>query len=220
MPVRKIGINGRSVTGMFTSLKTGRTHMVESTLELEFLYPLEFDPLVIDYDAQPVTIFYVNHSGERVKYVPDFKVIYSKEGVKLKGHKFSLVELKYLHELEEDKEILEPKFNAARNYCDDQNANFEIFHEGIVKSTKLRNYKFLYRYLKPDRVPKLKIDFKALAKKLGTFTADEWMDNIDGSALLKGKALSNLWSLVAKGELHIDWDTPVTNTSVITYKES
>lgn len=219
MPVRKIGMNSRSVTGDFSSVKTKKTHRFESTLERDFIYLMEFDPLVVDYDPQPIAFPYINSGGRKSKYVPDFKVVYTKKGAQKKGCKFSLVEIKYLDELEERREQFAQGFKAAESYCKAEGGKFEIFHDGDIRTTRLAGSIFLHRYLHPSAAPKQNIDFMALAKELKIFTAKSWVDKIEGSQLIKGQALSNLWHLIAIGQLEIDLDIPISMKSEIRIAE-
>ena len=213
-------MSSRSVTWDFVSVKTNSTHKCESTLEFEFLYLVEFDPLVNSFEAQPISLPYVNGNGRKVKYTPDFKVTYTKKGAQQKGYNFSLVEIKYSRELEARKEEFAPKFKLAESYCQTEGGKFEIFNEQNIQTPRLARYKFLHRYLDHSAAPKLNIDFIALAKDLKIFTPQDWVSRIEGSELVKGQALSNLWHLLACGQLQVDLDSPITMKSVITTMES
>jgi hypothetical protein len=220
MPVRKIGITTRSVPTAFDSLKTGDTHMCESTVETDFCYWLEFDPLVKSYEAQPVKIFFQNDKGRKTKYVPDFRVNYTKEGELVKGRKFTLFELKERWELEEFRDELAPKFKAAELYCKGKKSQFEIRDDHSIRTPRLKAYKFLYRYLSKESIPKIKIDLMHIAHRLETFKVQELIDSVEGNALQKGQSLSNIWHLVATKQLHTDWDRPITNASILTIKKN
>lgn len=218
MPVRKIAIKSRSVPTAFDSLKTGDTHMCESTVETDFCYWLEFDPIVKSYEAQPVKIFYQNHKGRKTKYVPDFLVTYTKEGEREKGRKSTLFEIKEHRELEELKDEFAPKFRAAELYCKEKGSQFEIRDDHAIRTPRLKTYKFLYRYLSKESIPKVKIDLMDIAQRLETFKVQELIDSVEGNDLLKGQSLSNIWHLVATNQLHTDWDRPITNSSILTVK--
>lgn len=72
MPVRKIGINTRSVTGRHGF--SGQQY--ESTLERDLLDLLEFDYNVDRYETQPLIITYVGGDGRIHRYTPDVLVLY------------------------------------------------------------------------------------------------------------------------------------------------
>lgn len=59
MPVRKIPMNYRNVTGVFPSLKSIGSGAFESTLERDFLTILDFDYEVNNFEVQPVKIEYM-----------------------------------------------------------------------------------------------------------------------------------------------------------------
>jgi len=219
MPVRKIGVSARSVTWDFESVKTDSTHRCESTLEFEYLYLVEFDPLVRTFEAQPIAIPFVNGEGKKTRYIPDFKLVYTKHGAELKGYEFSLIEIKYQNELNELMNLFSHKFRAAEIYCDSQGGKFEIVDERAIKTQRLLTCKFLHRYLHPDKVPKLKLNCLELAQGLNTFTPKDWVDHIGGSELMQGQALSNLWHLVATGRLETDFDSQITMQSIIKFVE-
>ncbi len=220
MPVRKIGISSRSVTGDFSSVKTKLRHRTESTLEFDFFYYPEFDPLVKTFEEQPLSIDFINEKGRKSKYTPDVKVTYTKNGAHDIGAKFSLVEIKYLDEVDKFKKESALKIKAAENYCKIKGGKFEIVDETAIRTTRLESYKFLHRYLDPSSAPKLKIDFMSLAKELKVFTAQDWVDRIEGSDLLKGQALSNLWHLVASRRLIANFDDPVNMISEVRFSEN
>jgi hypothetical protein len=220
MPVRKIGITSRSVPTAFDSIKTGDTHMCESTVEADFCYWLEFDPLVKSYEAQPIKIFFKNAKGRRTRYVPDFNVSYTKDGVREKGRTSTFFEIKERWELDECKDKLAPKFKAAEIYCRENGSHFEIRDDQSIRIPRLNTYKFLYRYLSKESIPKVKVDLMNIAERLETFKVQELIDSINGGDLLKGQSLSNIWHLVATRELHTDWDRPITNASILTTKKA
>lgn len=208
-------MSSRSVTYDFVSLKTKSTHKCESTLEFDFLYLLEFDPLVRTFEMQPISIPFINENSRKVKYTPDVKAIYTEKGASQKDCKFSLVEIKYLRELEANKEEFALKFKVAKTYCEAESGRFEIKHEQDIQTQRLKSCKLLYRYQDTDKVPKMNFDFLKLAKDLKIFTANDWVDKIQGSDVVKGQALYNLWHLIATGHLEVDLDTPITMMSEI-----
>ncbi len=213
-------MSSRSVTGDFSSVKTKRRHRSESTLEFDFFYYPEFDPLVKTFDEQPLTIPFINEKGRKSKYTPDVKVTYTNKGAIETGAKFSLVEIKYLNELEEFKKESALKIKAAENYCKAKGGKFEIIDESVIRTTRLKSYHFLHRYLDPSEVPKLKIDFMRISRELKVFTAQNWVDRIEGSDLVKGQALWNLWHLVASRQLIANFDNPVNMISEIRASEN
>ncbi len=74
MPVRLIKKSGVSVVGSFPSLKLDDLVRYESPLERDFLYFLEYDPQVLSYEMQPMTITMTLSDGQSHRYTPDCRV--------------------------------------------------------------------------------------------------------------------------------------------------
>jgi hypothetical protein len=58
-----------------------------------------------------------------------------------------------------------------------------------------------------------------LAMELKVFTPNDWVNRIEGSKLVKGQAVSNLWHLIANGHLEMDLDAPISMQSRIKLAE-
>ena len=190
----------------------------ESLLELDYLYHLEFDDQVADYDMQPIWIPFININGKKTKYPPDIKVNYTKAGKLEKGFPYSIIEIKFKEELEQKEEEYKPKFLAVEQYCTENNCGFEIVDESQIRTSILKNYKFFYRYLPTQSLPKVPTDVLQLAKQLVSFSGFEFLDKIDGNMLVKGQTLHNLWHHVANRNLFIDWHSPINMNTVIKTK--
>ncbi|MDC5205832.1 Tn7 transposase TnsA N-terminal domain-containing protein, partial [Acinetobacter baumannii] len=112
-PIRKIGINCRSITG---TMPNGNRY--ESSLERDLMILMEFDPTVHLYTPQPIVIQYKSSDGKTHRYIPDGLIEYHSEPEKLP--KMILVEVKYrIDFLNRFNEIL-PKFRAANLYAKNQ----------------------------------------------------------------------------------------------------
>src|SRR5579859_5897386 len=76
MPVRKVSHHGNNIIGMFPSLKmAGKKIKYESTIELDLLLFLEYDPTVIEYYAQPMVITSTDTERNVRSYTPDLLVV-------------------------------------------------------------------------------------------------------------------------------------------------
>lgn len=71
MPVRKIKKSYRNVTGAVVSRKNHRMISSESTLERDLYHLLEFDPLISNYEEQPIRVPYRMADGKMSHYTPD-----------------------------------------------------------------------------------------------------------------------------------------------------
>jgi hypothetical protein len=75
-PVRKANNHGNNIIGTFPSLKMwGKKIKCESTIELDLLPFLEYDPTVITYHAQPMVITGTDAEENVHTYTPDFLVV-------------------------------------------------------------------------------------------------------------------------------------------------
>lgn len=66
------GSGGKNI-GKFFSIKTGRTLLTDSLLEMDYLYWLDSDPEVRDFTTHPFTLSYVA-DGKLRRYTPDVLV--------------------------------------------------------------------------------------------------------------------------------------------------
>ena len=85
MAVRKVSNRGGNIIGHFPSLKMRRMVAFESTIERDYLYLLDYDPSVTNFEEQPLTISYA-YQGKSYHYTPDFRVRQS-ERERLRVHK-------------------------------------------------------------------------------------------------------------------------------------
>ena len=131
MPVRRVGIKEKGVTGRFFSFKLNRIVWCESLLEMDFCYLLEFERDVVEYEEQPET-FVLNRS----RYTPDFKVVYADGAVEFVEVKPSCKVLRYRE-----------KFRLIENYLREKGFRFRVWTEEDVNPVYLDNLKFLYRYI-------------------------------------------------------------------------
>ena len=76
MPVRKIPKNYLSVTGIFSSVKNGKSLGYESLLERDMMILLEFDDTVERFEEQPVKVPLVVNGKKLKPYVPDILIHY------------------------------------------------------------------------------------------------------------------------------------------------
>lgn len=121
-PVRKVKSNGRTITGTFASVKTGKLIQYESHLEYVFIEMLEFDSQVVDIFDQPVKIKY-HHKKKNHEHIPDFLVHY-------KNRKPVIFEVKYQSDVDSDSDgSIARNFNAGKAYAKANNCNYRIITE-------------------------------------------------------------------------------------------
>ena len=138
MKRRKIGKSRSKRIYGFNSTKSEQHFRVESSLEFDACYHLEFHASISLFQAQPLGYKYQSF-GKTAKYTPDFKTIDSHSGQE------SRLEVKSDKEAGSRKfqEIFEHKKAAA----EELNTPLDLFTESdIRKEPLLGNLKLLYKY--------------------------------------------------------------------------
>ena len=191
-----------------TKLIPGEVHQirVESIMEKDYCYYLQFNPAVKTYQPQPETFRFPDPDAldnKHFKYTPDFLVTYH-------DGRMEYVEVKPLEI--RLKEQYRRKINAFETLANRLGYGFEvvdrtfIYHEPLLK-----NYKFLYRYLNRS------IDTQQVINSLkANFPSGEKL-----SALLNSvpqDQLKAVYAAVAHGELNFDLSkTPIHENPEVTY---
>ncbi len=195
---RKIKKNYRSITGHFPSIKNNTSLSFESKLEKAHFLVLEFDNEVVSYQEQPqIEIFF---NGKNQIYSADCYI----KRVKNASKKDSIVEVKYINEIEKDKEYFEKRFEAATISANKLNLDFEIYTDEIHTEIYLDNLDFLYRYkLYPieNKYENQIINLVEQNKKISAFE----LANLISQNLKDYPTISNcIWDLVCKEKLRSD----------------
>ena len=121
----------------------------ESLVELDYLYLLDYDPDVKQFEEQPVTIQYL-WEEKSLRYTPDFLVV--------RHECTNLVECKpdrFVHSEENQR-----KFKAAEKWCAETGWKFSVVTSNEIRSGfRLQNVKFLTRFARyqPDVVVRSRI---------------------------------------------------------------
>lgn len=146
MPVRNVSHHRGSAIGRFPSTKMKRMIAFESLLERDFVYLLDFDPLVTWYEEQPVRIEYV-HEGKNLHYTPDFLLVEQQKSV--------LVECKPERFVDTDEN--RRKFTIARKWCQEKDWQFRIVTEQEIRAGyRLQNVKLLTQYARQRIDPRIR----------------------------------------------------------------
>ncbi|MRR50212.1 MAG: heteromeric transposase endonuclease subunit TnsA [Rhodocyclaceae bacterium] len=216
MPVRKIPKNYLHVTGSFASRKNGCSIPFESILEKDYLILLEFDPLVSGFEGQPVKVPVPGQKGSARHYVPDVLVSRVPRPDGSKEPPPLLVEVKHTSELSKKGEKFAPKFAAAKAYAAERDWEFLVVTEKDIRSTRLQNLKFLREYLEIEPIPEL-LDrilesFTDLRSGASVESVLEALCPTENDRLIM---LPMIWHLVITGQLQIDMEIPVSNSTVL-----
>lgn len=208
--VRKIGMSDLSLTGNFYSVKENKIVNFESSLERDYIHLLEFDNNVYRYFEQPIKIYY----GNQRYYVPDFFVKFHSS-----GFKDELVEVKYSNDLEENAEKYYEKFEAARNFCNDNNITFKIITEKEIRGGfKLHNAKFLLGYVNPKAgFNEFYIDLlrNILETKSGVIKIEEALTLATKNESKRGEILYVLLHMLSKRYIHFNENEKLTLNTLI-----
>ncbi|WP_242442720.1 TnsA endonuclease N-terminal domain-containing protein [Magnetospirillum sp. 15-1] len=216
MPVRKIGLCYRSVSGR-VPMGQGRPGVqVESTLERDFALLCRFDPSVAGIEEQPVRIEYDDADGRARSYVPDFLVTY-RSGRPVPR----LVEIKYSTDPMLTSGQLDGRFAAARTYARRQGWRFQVMSELEIRTPRLENATFLLPFRGRPVAAGLREALRSVLRKGGPKNVASLADEMaEALGLSRPEVLPGIWTLVAEFQVAADLDCPLTmNTFVTPAKE-
>ena len=198
---RKIKKNYRSITGHFPSIKNNTSIGFESKLEKAHFLALEFDNEVISYQEQPqIEIFF---NGKNQIYSADCYI----KRVKNSSKKDSIVEVKYINEIEKKKEYFERRFESAKISANKLDLDFEVYTEENHSEIYLDNLDFLYRYKLYPIENKYENQIINLVKQNKRVSAFE-LANLISQNLKDYPTISNcIWDLVCKEKLKSDLES-------------
>ncbi len=194
-PQRKITKSYRSVTGHFPSVKNNRSVAFESLLEKQLFLTLEFDDTVKSYMEQPQ--IEVKH-GDRLKtYSLDCHIKYTPS-----SKKDSIVEAKYVSELQKDKEKLDKKFKLIEPAVIAMGMEFLLFTDEMYSPVYIKNLDFLYRY-KTQNVSS-EHDALILGYVTEAVSAYDLANSLSRSKIEYFVLANAIWALVSHGRLKTD----------------
>ncbi len=213
MPVRKIGLCYRSVSGR-VPMGAGRASVtVESTLERDFALLQRFDRDVAGIEEQPVRIEYRVGQGTKRRYVPDFLVTY--RGA---GRPPQLVEVKYSTDPHLLAGALEVRFAAARRFAAERGWVFTLVTEKEIRTPRLENATFLLPFRDRPADPAFRDRLLTAAAEAPT-TVQGLADRVAGEAASRARVLPSLWTLIARFELVVDLDRPITMRTMLRHPQ-
>ncbi|WP_239988687.1 TnsA endonuclease N-terminal domain-containing protein [Paramagnetospirillum kuznetsovii] len=212
MPVRKIGLCYRSVSGR-VPMGQGRPGVqVESTLERDFALLCRFDSAVVGIEEQPVRIEYDDADGRARSYVPDFLVTY-RGGRPVPR----LVEIKYSTDPMLVSGQLDGRFAAARTYARRQGWRFQVVTEREIRTPRLENATFLLPFRGRPVAAGLREALRSVLRKGGPNSVASLADEVAAAlGLSRPEVLPSLWTLVAEFEVTADLDCPLTMSALVT----
>lgn len=193
-PVRKIGIQTRSITG---TMPGGNRY--ESSLERDLMELVRGDPDFASFHPQPVRIEYTDESGVVSSYTPDALIFWQS------GRRPLLAEVKHREDFHGLwKEWLQ-KFRVAREYARDRGWDFAVFTEDRIRGPRLQNLRFLHAYREQPLDPSVERAILA-AIRAGDATPKSVLERLGSNGYDKASALPSLWRMIALHIIQIDWN--------------
>lgn len=212
MPVRKIPMNYRNVTGVFPSLRSIGSAAFESTLERDFLTILDFDYEVEKFEVQPVKIEYIDEFAKKRTYTPDVLVQYRCNHSD--DPKYTLYEVKYRKDLKEKWPELRPKFKAALHFARTKGWNFKIITDLEIRRPYLENIKFLRRYDIPiddhrmETARRILVNLREITPEILAVALAQDFSN-------RAETVFLVWQMLARGYIIADLTEPLSMNTPI-----
>ncbi|MCF3630543.1 TnsA endonuclease N-terminal domain-containing protein [Thalassospiraceae bacterium LMO-SO8] len=209
MPVRKIPISSRSLTGRHAYGRGKGAVGFESSLERDFISLMRFDANVTDIEEQPVRISFQDTAGKHRHYTPDF-LVHRRSGASM------LAEIKPAKFVTAD---LDDKFNAARNFARRRGWTFEVWTEREIRIPRLENAKFLLPYQQAEPPTWARDRLLIALGETGRTTVTRLLEATCRQEDDRAEALFALWHLVATGTVAAGMDDPLTPATNIHLNE-
>jgi len=206
MPVRKIPIGTRAVTGQHA--RSGARY--ESSLERDFFELMTHDPLFADVDWQPVTIAYVTSEGMSRHYTPDALVTFRPDPVTDFLRPPLLAEVKYREEYREKFRELRERFQMARQYAKDRGWHFKVVTDREIRTIAFSNRHFLAGFRDREPNPEHIAAIRAQLHDSPASHAKVLLSTISANLCIQAEIIPTMWWMVAHSQLHVDIFTPLS----------
>lgn len=201
--LRRIPISLVSMTGEVLGSE------FESSLERDLILRTAFDSGVDWFQTQPVKIEYLDAKGKSRSYTPDL-LIHFLEGSS-GGRRPMLCEVKYRTDLIANRDQLLPKFRAARAYCREQGWDFKIFDEHRIRTQRLANIQFLWRYKSSTHCSTYYAQIMAeMVRMSGPTPMLPLLQRLYPYSRQRGEAIWAWWTMVVGGSIKCDLDQPLS----------
>jgi TnsA endonuclease N terminal/TnsA endonuclease C terminal len=216
--VRAVPRSHRSITGHFSS-RLGDSIEFESTLERDFLVKHDFDLSVQKIVSQPCRVPYVQASGRRGRYTPDFLVIYRQhldyQCSQAETRPVAmLVEVKPREDWRKHWRKWSLKWMAARRYALERGWIFRIMDESRIRDEQLSNINFLHRYRRTSVPAELCERVVRGLAALGPSTVDLVLSrHLEGRT--ESDALALVWHMVATRRIDADVSKPLNKNTLL-----
>lgn len=220
MPVRKIPINSRVITGRHAFKRLRCSIAFESPLERDFLVLADFDRDVSAVEEQPVAIPWQDQSGRHYTYTPDFLVTFCPGKDQVPAHQPGkrrpwLVEVKPHQELKENWNQYDRRFHAAVRYARAQGWLFHIWTDRRIRTPRLENARWLLRYMMVDYdQPRCEALLQTL-EDCGELTVAELVAAVCRDSINQAMLIPSIWSLIGWRNIGADLNQPLGMRSTL-----
>lgn len=213
MPVRRIPMGRRSLTGAHHWDPRASGVAFESSLERDFITLMLLEPSVLSIEEQPVRVSFSDGARSR-RYTPDFLVHFN-------DAQSRLVEIKYQEELLRKADELTPKFDAAAVYANERGWIFEVWSEIDIRNQRLVNAKFLVPFTRqtPDPGVAARLINHFQSTGAAETTVEDLLKSCWRDRTERTRGIRAVWSLVASRRLLTDLDQALNNKTVLRLRE-
>lgn len=185
----------------------------ESALERDLIMTCAFDGSVNWFQSQPLTVNYQDAEGKPRHYTPDLVIHFGTDQKTTRCP--MLCEVKYREELLKNWKTYKPKFKAARAYARENDMEFRIFDEQRIRTPRLKNIQFLWRY---KYAPVCSGYQEELLAELSKLDQGVRMLTIIGKLYPikehRGEAIWAWWTLVVQGAILCDLNQRLDNSTL------
>ncbi len=201
-PVRKIGVQSRSITG-----KVPYGSRYESGLERDLYELVRDEPDFESYHFQPLRVKYA-YLGKEEEYTPDALMFWTSERRPI------LAEVKYRADVAGRWREYRAKFRGAQAYAKVRGWDWRIYTEDRIRTPRLPNLRFLHGYKAYPAKPEVEALIYTCLRR-GPASAGDLMRKVSGRRLDAPDVVSEIWRLVALRKVQVDMQTPITMASIL-----
>jgi putative transposase len=213
-PARKRRGSYLTVTGNYPSPKTPHLAFFEGLRERDFFVLLDFDDDVEFFESHPIHIDHQVAGRVRI-YTPDVLVTYRTGADDKPVRRHELCEVKVRHQVRKDWMKLRARFRAAQRYGRSRHWRFRLVHEHTIPRPFVASLHFLLGYRRSDEQADIVAAIHAqLASSEGLDVAT-LVERLEAVGLDGGDVIVQAWRLVGRRELSIDFEHPISMTSVL-----
>ncbi len=176
----------------FASIKNNSVLTVESALEFDSCFHLEYCKEIVSFEAQPEG-FYYPFPGKRLPYTPDFKVRYA-------DGRDAFLEIKPVSKIEGDE--FRQKFIAKMDMAKSLNCPLSLVTDNQIRvNPVLYNLKLLHRYTGIVGVNTLQTQLLKVVRSSGLVSIGDLSRRVD---MTEGELKANVLAMISRGQLQAE----------------